>query len=401
MKKALFILSFSVLLIACSEAPPPSIALTGITLKRHQVVLEKGESKLFEVVFEPSDATDKTVEWDLSNPDVAAISDGVVTGVYPGTTEVIVRSGNLEDRCRLEVIYTATKLSLNKRTIEFQNPGESEQLTMQVAPEDAAAFVVWSSTNNRVATVKDGLVTAIAPGTAVIIAQAGYTEAYCSIKVVTPFVIQAIDLGLSVKWGQANLGATSTRDTGDFYAWAEIEPYYTEGHRYDESFTSIWKGVKYGYNWSSYQWSKDEETKLLKYCPENKADYWGGTGPPDNELTILPADDAARAVLGDSWRIPTKEEWNELINNCSWQTGSDGCLVTAPNGNQIYLPSTGYRAWTNYEQGWTLYWTSSLNAELPAYAYFVSSNGDRAYVGSYGFWRYCGMAIRPVTDQEP
>ena len=118
---------------------------------------------------------------------------------------------------------------------------------------------------------------------------------------------EAVDLGLSVKWATCNVGAESPEEYGDYFAWGETT-------------------------------TKSEDTyENSKTCGKNIGDIAGN-----------PAYDAATANWGGSWRMPTKAEFEELINNCTWQWttqgGKNGYKVTSKiNGNSIFLSAAGYR----------------------------------------------------------
>lgn len=113
-----------------------------------------------------------------------------------------------------------------------------------------------------------------------------------------------IDLGLSVVWATCNIGASSPSDYGDYFAWGEVVP----KEEYTSS-NSITLGVMMG-------------------------DIGGN-----------PQYDAARANWGGSWRLPTRNECKELVDNCIWtwitMNGKSGYKIIGPNGNSIFLPAAG------------------------------------------------------------
>ena len=115
-----------------------------------------------------------------------------------------------------------------------------------------------------------------------------------------------VDLGLSVKWATCNVGASSPSAYGNYYAWGEIST-KTEYHK-----------------------------KNSKTYNKSMSDIAGN-----------PNYDAARANWGGSWRMPTKAEFKELIDKCTWtwtsQGGHNGYKVTGKNGNSIFLPAAGKR----------------------------------------------------------
>ena len=103
----------------------------------------------------------------------------------------------------------------------------------------------------------------------------------------------SVDLGLSVFWGENNLGANTPEDYGDYFAWGE---------------TSV-KGI---YSWKTYKYCNGSETTLTKYCYDN------AYGTVDDKLILGSEDDAAVVNLGGFWRIPTIDEWTELYEKCNW-----------------------------------------------------------------------------------
>ena len=103
--------------------------------------------------------------------------------------------------------------------------------------------------------------------------------------------------------------------------------------------------------------------------------------------------------------MPTDEEWTELRSQCTWTwttnyngTGVEGRIVTATNGNSIFLPAAGYRYSTDlYDAGsYGYYWSSSLDAGGPGNAWGVYFYSGGVYRGND---RRCyGRSVRPVTE---
>ena len=184
-----------------------------------------------------------------------------------------------------------------------------------------------------------------------------------------------VDLGLSVKWATMNVGATSPEEYGDYFAWGETEP-------------------KDYYHWSTYKWCNGSYNNLTKYCIDS--DF----GTVDNKTVLDLEDDAANVNWGGSWRMPTVEEQQELLNNCTWtwttQNGVNGYLVTSKkNGNSFFLPAVGFRYYSElYSVGSNGYWSSSLGTDYSGNAYdlgFVSDDVD----WDDNFRSY-GQSVRPV-----
>ena len=397
MKKLFVFLAAIGMLFACTPENNPSngdnndkggntqptvVELTGIALTEHEITLEKGGNKILEVKFTPENATDKTLTWVSSNPSIVTVTDGIVVGVAPGATEVIVKSGNLTDKCQVTVAVSAASVSLDQTELTFLMPGETATLKATVLPEDTTDELEWTSSDEAIVTVKDGEVSAVAVGDAIITAKAGEKTATCSVV-----VFMAVDLGLSVRWASSNLRESglceNAEDYGDYYAWGETE-------------------TKSDYSWGTYKWANGSEEKLTKYCPADKTDYWDGEGEPDDKTVLdLEDDDVASVKLGGNWRMPTDAEWTELRNNCVWawttQNSVNGYKVTGPNGNSIFLPAAGYRYDSDlYAGSCGCYWSSSLYTDFPFNAfdvYFDSGNVFRLNLN-----RCDGQSVRPVTE---
>ena len=223
-----------------------------------------------------------------------------------------------------------------------------------------------------------------------------------------------VDLGLSVYWATMNLGATAPEGYGDYYAWAEIEPYYTQGHAQDEV-CSDWRTGKTGYNWASYQWCNGGPA-ATKYCTNEYV------GTPDGRTVILPEDDAATFVLKGAWRMPTSADFDELndLSKCSWERATVNDVygfkvvskIPGYEGNYIFLPCAGYREEAVLKEAKKLgeYWTSTLfvpdgirpndmesqgTAYVEGFGYISNSSGQ---IGSWH--RIHGCNIRPVCVKE-
>ena len=208
------------------------------------------------------------------------------------------------------------------------------------------------------------------------------------------FEPQYVDLGLpsGLKWATCNVGATAPEEYGDYFAWGEVEPYYSS----QDPLT--WKEGKTGYNWTSYKFrtSGDSEDNI-KFSKYNIESFYGVV---DNKTVLDLEDDAASVQLGGNRRIPTNEEWKELIDTCTWtwtsQNGVNGQLVTGSNGNSIFLPAANYVNDTYLDNASScgMYWSISLDSEYPFNAWGVYlSSGD---IVRARFCRNWGHTIRPV-----
>ena len=182
--------------------------------------------------------------------------------------------------------------------------------------------------------------------------------------------VQTVDLGLSVKWANMNVGATNPEGYGNYYAWGETV-------------------TKATYDWSTYFDTNDGGSTFTKYNNE------GG------KTVLDPEDDAAHVNWGGSWRMPTAAEWQELLNNCTWtwttQNGINGYMVTSNKAGYtdkfIFLPAAGSRfggVLLNVGSD-GVYWSSSLyenSSDLAWDLYFGPGYGEHE--------RYRGLSVRPV-----
>ena len=191
-----------------------------------------------------------------------------------------------------------------------------------------------------------------------------------------------VDLGLpsGTIWATCNVGADTPEAYGDHFAWGETQP-------------------KDDYDWYTYQYSIGYDHELTKYCTNSSLGYNGFT---DNLTTLLPEDDAATANWGGDWRMPTKEEWQELLNNTThtWTTrnGVNGYLFTATNGNNLFLPAAGYRSGDDsnpLSAGIDGFYSSSSLYNWSIYAWHLYFNSDEYYMADE-VERSEGHSVRPV-----
>jgi hypothetical protein len=279
-------------------------------------------------------------------------------------------------------------VSLDKMSVDVA-VGKQVTLTATIIPENATdKSVIWASSDEAIVSVSStGVVTGVAIGSASITVRTveGGKTATCSVFVKKVIVSEAIDLGLpsGVKWASFNLGASRPEEYGDYYAWGEIEPYYSSLS------PLVWKPGKTGYSWITYKWGHNNE-EMIKYCFA------------DGKFFLDSEDDAAYMALEGNWRMPTDAEWTELRENCTWtwttQNGITGRLVTGNNGNSIFLPASGYRESGHFFAGPTVgyYWSSSLSTSDTSTAWGVKFNSYS--VSGYSASRFFGYTVRPVSE---
>lgn len=182
-----------------------------------------------------------------------------------------------------------------------------------------------------------------------------------------------VDLGLpsGLKWATCNVGASVPEELGNYYSWGETEPKI--------EYTSI-----------------NSLTYKISFRKLKKSEIVEKSG------ILTKGYDAASVNWGDPWRMPTIEEFGELIDKCTWNfasfNGVNGYLVTGPNDKNIFLPAAGFiQNTTEVNIGdFGDYWSSSIVEDLNGIAhslgYSSKSHGRRRYA------RYAGRSIRPVTE---
>ncbi len=169
----------------------------------------------------------------------------------------------------------------------------------------------------------------------------------------------AVDLGLSVRWANHNVGTSSPEGYGGLYGWADPT------------------GTKRTINNEEYP------------SPNPSSNIWGTSY------------DIARTKWGGNWRLPTFNEQVELTNNCKWTwivyNGVNGYKVVGPNGNSIFLPAASYRKGRDVVgQGSGNYWSGTLCSSTSSLANILQYG--RYSIGLNQLERYYGLSVRPVKE---
>lgn len=174
-------------------------ALQGISLNKTELNLKKGQSEALTVFYDPEDTTDKKeITWTSSDTSVASVTaDGTVKALKEGTAEITAKVGEKTAVCKVTVKeITLQEISLSKAETTIAK-GNTETLTVIYHPENTTdnKTVVWSSSNPDVASVKNGVVTALKEGMAEITAKVGEKTAVC--KVIVNIPLESIEIAPS------------------------------------------------------------------------------------------------------------------------------------------------------------------------------------------------------------
>ena len=184
---------------------PKIVNVESVSLDRTELTLTEGESTTLTAVVFPSNATDRNVRWSSSDATVASVVNGKVTALKAGSTIVTVTTedGGRTASCRVTVkskVVNVESVSLNKSSVAII-AGESVTLVVTVSPSNATnKNVSWHSSDESVATVSNGRVTALKAGSAVITvtAEDGGKTAICQVSVKPKIVnVQSVSLNKS------------------------------------------------------------------------------------------------------------------------------------------------------------------------------------------------------------
>lgn len=164
-----------------------NVAVEGITLDRSTVTLPLGKMTELIPTITPSDATDQTVTWTSSAPGIVKVENGIVTAVGTGTATITAATadGNYKAACVVNVPVSVTGITLNRSDITLVKNG-TYTLRATVSPVNATnKKVIWRSSDDDIVTVKDGLITAVSAGSAVVTAlsEDGSYSADCKVTV--------------------------------------------------------------------------------------------------------------------------------------------------------------------------------------------------------------------------
>ena len=174
------------------------IAVESIELDTTTLELAEGETSILVATVRPHNATDKTVTWVSSDDSVVTVdNDGKVKAIKEGKAAIVAKAGEKTAKCEVTVnkkVIAVESITLNKNSASLK-VGETVTLTATVKPDDATnKTVTWSTSDDSVAEVNDGVVTAKKVGSASITAKAGDKEATCAITVeATPVTSVTLD----------------------------------------------------------------------------------------------------------------------------------------------------------------------------------------------------------------
>ena len=298
---------------------PEQVAVTGMTLEKKSIEVEKGKTETINAIITPENATRKGITWTSSDTNVATVTNGVVKGISAGTATITAttKDGNFTDTCEVTVMQNAvTGIRISEKLIDL-GMGYKKQITATIMPDDATdKSVEWTSENPEIATVSDnGTITGKSYGRTVVTAtttDGGYT-AKCVVRVKpidvvdatgnNEFVSENTDANTAFT-GSANSAVISQTGASDgAEAHKDFEVY--DSGKVELEYRLTTGGVKVdGSNWN---WTGHEYTmgmKLLDSEGNNIVNvYQPYTTKAQNLMAQTSVDSAAAAVTasGSGW----------------------------------------------------------------------------------------------------
>ncbi len=380
---------------------------TEITFDQTSLAINSGTTAQLTATTSPESAFG-SITWTSSDDNVATVDQkGLVTGVSGGTCTITATASGSQQAATCSVTVTQMvnniKLSQVKTYLVIDT---YVYLTATVQPENAVnKDVVWSSSDEDIASVtRAGKVSGNEYGTAIITCEAADGSGVLAVcEVIVSNTIdypQYVDLGLpsGTLWASCNIGANSPEEYGDYYAWGETN---TKMQYTDKNY-SWWIYSSSGTGYSSY--------KFKKYYTgaELVGQYTNVSGTIDLKTELELIDDAAYVNCGSGWRIPSQEQFAELINSryttTEWTTLNDvsGYKITSnSNGNYIFLPLAGFLSGAlENDVNYGRYWSRTLNPFSPTEVVILNLDSSDIGTSGNGGHRSWGLSVRPVRASE-
>ena len=402
--------------------PVQYIAPTGISLSSSELMLEKGGSQTLTATVAPDNATNKTVTWTSSNTSVATVdNNGKVTAIAKGTATITAATYNGKTtECQVTVSVPVTSITLDKSSLTLSlDDDNAYTLTATVKPTEADnVTVTWTSSNTSVATVdNNGKVTAIAKGTASIIAKAGSKQDTCSVS-----VTKAAEIGVVIPVSCA----TDGKLPGKFSVSATKQVQFSQGNLQYQASTNTWRFGEAQYSVVGTSNSTDSKN----YIPGNVANSdnqsisstysgwidlfgWGTSGynnkyPYMTSISYSDYGDGNNDIAGTEydwgvhnaisnggnkkglWRTLTKDEWTYLFYTRTNASSKYGMATVSGISGVVILPdswtlpsgltfksgkasSFGYEYYSTVNEYTAAEWQKMENAG----AVFLPASGDR------------------------
>ena len=199
------------------------IPVESINLSEESLTMNIGDSRTITAIIYPSDSTDKTIVWASSNESVATVTNGIIRAIAGGNTTITATCGGVSNSCLVSVIVPVTSLTLSETLISIVQ-GSTYKIKSSIDPSNATnKTVTWVSSNESVATVVNGVITAISEGSARITATADGKEAYVNVTVtnnsglipVSSLLLSQTDVSIKIGESQTVIATVNPTNADD------------------------------------------------------------------------------------------------------------------------------------------------------------------------------------------
>ena len=307
-------------------------------------------------------------------------------------TGIIITAGEFKKRV---TITQPANLEVIASPLSFDLPSATRTITVKAESNIGYDVVIaedWIShtrtrglaTGTRDFTVSENQTFSPREGKIILKPAAWFPEQVITVRQAGYSVPGKVDLGIVMTrkdgstyklfWADRDLGAGKAEEAGNLFAWGETD-------------------TKLDYSSGNYKFRTGSSSSHDLFSKYNTLI---GYGTVDGKTVLDPEDDAAHVLLGDKWRMPTSEEVQALVKQCSWTrttrngtAGFEGKSLVSGNTNSIFFPVV--------EQGWRDFWSSSLYSREPYSEFCLGFFMDAAYSDDT-FVRFIGLNIRPVTE---
>ena len=208
--------ALAAILASCGPKEEPLVEVTSVSLSQTTLSIAKGGTTSLTATISPSNATNKTVTWSSSNPSVATVNAGTVNAIAVGSATITASASGKTASCEVTVTPKGvTSIRLDKGAASL-NIKDVLTLVATVEPADADdKTLTWTSSDESVATVDNGKITAVGKGSAVITASIGTLKVSCNVTVSYPVNSLSLDKSSAQVEEEATISLKATVDTED------------------------------------------------------------------------------------------------------------------------------------------------------------------------------------------
>ena len=375
-------------------------ASSDLILSAAALTLKVNQSQQLAATVLPETTTDKTITWASSDPATVSVENGLVTALKAGSATITASNGNLSAKCVVTVEPVVAEQVILDQTSITVNVGSDVTLNAGVYPDDTTdKTIVWNSADPTIATVTNGVVKGVAPGSTIITAECGTGLASCSVTVLQP----ATSITLNVSSLQLEVGeiydlieTVSPQNTTDAVVWTSSDP---DVATVDEN--GIVNAIKAGSASITVTCGTQSATcevtvtdiaaKSITISPENLTLLEGQTSQlsaivlPENTTnpTVVwtSSNEEVATVAADGTVSALKEGTATITATCGEVSASITVNVTKAQEDQFYLNQT----------------SATLKAEetLQLQATYVSANETDYEVN----WTSSNTSVAKVTEE--